>query len=274
MEKGSPAEWLEGTLSKKPVKNRGFYGKKSWHSGKIYGMLKEKRGPRNGRLSLWAPVCVDAKRGGVVMREKMAVLLLALLLAGCASPSKTAEVSAPDSAAPSPPVEKMSSSMVESAPRPLLETEIVSAYERAQRIYGWFDLAALPTSEESALVDGRLYYRVEADGIEDLEDLRAYLKSVFSRELTERLLEGEGVRIQYRDVDGVLYTSGGRRSRDAGKGAAQIETEQLDETTYCVNVMVDLLDEDGAAVVGLGSWSFPLALEEERWVFTDFQLVY
>lgn len=207
------------------------------------------------------------------MRRILAALALALLLASCAAPpAKTAPAAAP--APRSGQTEHMESSWVESSPRPLLETEILEAYERAVRVYGWFDLEPLPLSEESATVEGERYYRVNMEGIEDLEDLRVYLRGVFSQELTERLLDGESARIQYREVEGVLYASGSRRERDAGVGPAQVEAEQMDEGSYAVNVMVDLLDEDGKTVIGVGSWSFPYVFAEDRWVFTDFRLVY
>ena len=66
----------------------------------------------------------------------------------------------------------------------------------------------------------------------------------------------------------------GPRERDAGAGEVRVEAEQLDETTYAVNVLVDLLDADGESVVGLESWSFPYVFVEDRWVFTEFQMVY
>lgn len=213
------------------------------------------------------------------MRREIAAVMLTLLLTGCAAPSQEAAPAAAPAPASAVQVqtaqaESMRSSMVEFSARPLLESEILAAYERAVRVYGWFDLAPLPVSEERAVVDGRICYRVEMDGIGDLEDLRAYLRSVFSRELTDRLLDGETARVQYREVDGALYASGGRRDRDARTGEIRIEPERIDETSYAVNVLVDLLDDGGETVVGLESWSFPYAFVEDRWVFTDFRLVY
>lgn len=205
------------------------------------------------------------------MRTIWAAILLALLLSGCAAPSGEAAV---QSAAPAMArAENMSTSMVESSARPLPEAEILAAYQQAQRVYGWFDLAPLALSGESVSLDGTAYYRVDVYGIEDLEDLRAYLRGVFSQELTDRLLDGPGVRIRYRNIQGVLYASGEAREPDAGKGMAQVEAERLAEDLYSVNVMVELLGEDGETVVGLESWSFPYAFVEDRWVFTDFRLV-
>ena len=206
------------------------------------------------------------------MRKNMTALVFMLLLTGCAAPSAPAGASSvkPELAAQ---VGDMSASMVESSARPLLESEVLAAYEWAQRVYGWFDRAPLPLSEESAVLSGATYYRVNMPGVEDLEDLRTYLRGVFSQELTDRLLDGSGARVRYRNVRGVLYASGEARERDAGKGEIRVEVERLAEDLYSVNVMVDLLAEDGKSVAGLESWSFPYAFIEDRWVFTDFRLV-
>ena len=213
------------------------------------------------------------------MRKMLSALLSALLLTGCAAPAgEAASASAPVSAArsdsaPAARVENMTSSMVESSARPMPEEEVLAAYERAQRVYGWFDLAPLPTVGEALTVNGRAYYRVDMEGMEELEDLRTYLRGVFSQELADRLLDGGSARIQYRDVNGVLYVAGDIRDRDAGKGQVQVEVERLEDGLYFINVTVDLLGEDRETVVGLESWSFPSAIVADRWLSTDFRLV-
>lgn len=210
------------------------------------------------------------------MRGLIAVSIL-LALTGCAAPSgevsDARQVPAPAVRAETPQAENMRASLAESPVRPLPDEEILAAYERAQRVYGWFDLAPLPTSDENTVLNQERYYRVVMDGIEELEDLRSCLRSVFSQELTDRLLDGRTTRIRYRDIGGVLYVSGLQRDRNAGKGRTSVETEQLEETVYSVNVLADLLGEDGETVVGLESWSFPYVFEDDRWVFTDFRLV-
>lgn len=203
------------------------------------------------------------------MRGITGTLLIALLLSGCAAPP--AEEASGTAASQT---ENMRASMVESASRPILKEEILAAYEHAVRVYSWFDMTPLPTSEETRAEGGRLYRQVNMDGIDELEDLETYLRSIFSQELADRLLEGESARIRYREFDSALYVTGELRNREPGKGAVRLETEQYDETTYFVNVLVELLAEDGETVVGMESWSFPYALEDDRWVFTDFRLVY
>ena len=121
-------------------------------------------------------------------------------------------------------------------------------------------------------VDGTVYRKVKAEGMEELEDLRTYLNSVFSPELTERLLSGGPPT--YREIEGALYVTGQGRLRDPDKGSVQIEIEQVEAGSYLVNVTVDLLGRDGVTVTGLESWSFPYVYTGDRWVFTDFKTVY
>lgn len=237
-------------------------------------MLKVRKGPRTDGPFFGALMAKRRDEGGVSMRGIVALLLLLLaLLPGCAVPGEEASSPAVHQAE-APRAENMRASMVENAPLPLLDAEVMTAYERALWVYGWFDLAPLPSGEETVMVGRTAYRRVNMEKIQDMEDLRACLRSVFTQELTDRLLDGKTARIQYREIDGALYVSGERRDQNAGKGAASVEVEQAGDGVCYVNVLVDLLDEDGETVVGEESWSFPYAFVEDRWVFTDFRLVY
>lgn len=216
------------------------------------------------------------------MGKKLCLLLcLALLLTGCAGQETAADGNAAKMALPSAEptaVESesgdMSAARVEAAARPLTEEEILAAYDRAVDIYSWFELYPLADTGESVTVDGMIYRRVARQGVENMDDLRTCLRSVFSEEVTERLLSGGETAISYREIDGELYVTGLGRSRDAGKGDISAQTEQREETVYSVNVEVELLAEDGAAVSGLECWAFPYAFVNGRWVFTDFRLMY
>ncbi len=200
-------------------------------------------------------------------------LLLSLLLSGCGSAAVSSPAEEDDSAQALETGAGLTATQLESEARPLLEEEILAAYYRAEEAYGWFDLAPLPDSGETVRLDGAAYRRVEYPGMETLDDLRAYLRSLFSAELTDRLLALGGPRPYYRDVDGALHVSFSGRDRDGGKGTVQVEAVQVDGRTYSLEVSVELLDPARDAVIGLECWSFPYAYVDGRWVFTDFQLV-
>lgn len=206
------------------------------------------------------------------MKRRVCPWLLALcLLSGCGS-----AVPAPADSAPARIPEEdagLSATQLEAEPRPLMEEEILAAYYRAEEAYGWFDLAPLPSTGEVLRLDGAAYCKVDYPGMETLDDLRAYLRRLFSAELTDNLLSLGGGSPYYRDVDGALYVSFSGRERDGGKGAYQVEAVQVDARTYALEVSVELLNDERSAVTGLECWSFPYSYVDGRWVFTDFQLV-
>lgn len=168
----------------------------------------------------------------------------------------------------------LAAAQTESQARLLTEDEILAAYDRAVDLYSWFDLAQLPSTEESTTLDGVSYRRVDYPGITDMEDLGTRLRGSFSEEMAARLLATGGEHPLYQEIDGVLYVAPSGRSRDANKGEIRMQVEQVDETAYAVNVAVDLLAEDRETVTGVECWSFPYEFIEGRWVFTDFALVY
>ena len=53
----------------------------------------------------------------------------------------------------------------------------------------------------------------------------------------------------------------------------QIQINRIDETSYTVDVTMDLLGA-GGETMGVECWSFPYAYVDGRWVFTDFRLVW
>lgn len=202
-------------------------------------------------------------------RQILPWMLLLCLLSGCER--AIVPVSSPES--PLAPEAGLSATQLEAEPRPLMEEEILAAYYRAEEACGWFDLSPLPSGGEPVRLDGASYRRVDYPGIETLDDLRAYLRSLFSAELTDRLLSLGSDFPYYRDVDGVLYVSFSGRDQDDSKGASQVEAVQVDGQTYSLEVSVELLDTSRSTVTGLECWSFPYAYVDGRWVFTDFQLV-
>ena len=208
--------------------------------------------------------------------EKKLWPLLALLLAltACGAPAEVAQTPARSSAAPVLTEQgTLQATQVEATARIPTEEEVLGDYECATRVYGWFELAPLPDSGETVTVDGTVYRRVYSERLDSVEDLRLDLRGVFCEELTNRLLGG-GTRITYRDIDGALYVTGEGRERSPEKGAVTVEAQQVDDTTFSVNVTVDLLDDREGAVTGMECWAFPYVLENGRWGFSDFRLVY
>jgi hypothetical protein len=228
----------------------------------------------------------------------LAALLLILTAAGCAAlPAGIGKTPAPEGQEASAPAEggtetlpapasseeegkgsaqaqSIQSSSLDSATSPLTEDEVIAAYERADEAYGWFKLNTLPCSSSAVTVDGTLYQRVDYSGINTLEDLKTYLRDLFSEEIVQELLPSDAKTPQYRDIDGVLYEMPGSRGTDIYKGESTVAVSQTGDDSYAVNVTVELLDQDLTTVTGMECFSFPYEKQNGRWVFTDFDLVY
>lgn len=208
---------------------------------------------------------------------------MCLLLSGCgaagtadgtAAPEPEIQAEAQLAPVQEPQTGELVMERVQDASRRLMDEEILNAYQRAEKIYGWFELSPLPAGAGSRSVDGRTYWPVNYPGMETMGDLRAYLRSVFSEELTEKLLATGGDTPLYLELDGTLYVTTGGRERDESKGSLMTQVEQMDDTSYYVNAAVDLLDTDGTTVTGVECASFPYELVDGEWVFTDFWLLY
>lgn len=153
----------------------------------------------------------------------------------------------------------------------LIQDEVLLAYDRAKTAFGWFYLTTLPSEEGGVMVGSQRYHPVAYPGIATLEELRTYLRSLFSQEVIGRLLPADG--IQYRDIDGALYVLPSSSRPDPGKGAESVTAEETGPDAWSVNVTVELLSEDGRDVIGMEGYSFPYENVDGRWVFTDFALV-
>ena len=114
-------------------------------------------------------------------------MLLFLLLPGCGgAPAPKAGEDAAFVPTPENGV-GLCATQLEAEPRPPMEEEILAAYYRAEEAYGWFELVPLPSSGEAVRLTGAAYRRVDYPGMETMDDLRAYLRNLFSAELTDQI---------------------------------------------------------------------------------------
>ena len=105
------------------------------------------------------------------MRKGMLTLLaLGLLLSGCSG--ETAAKDMEKGTTPETAVYGMSASQVEWDFPPLPEEEILDAYQRAVRVYSWFETSPLSSTGEVVTVDGILYQKVSEEGLSEMSSLR------------------------------------------------------------------------------------------------------
>lgn len=211
-------------------------------------------------------------------RERWLSLLLALLLTGCAQSGGETAAAAPDrlpeaETTAADTTGELTAARTESDARALTDEEILNAYDRAVRAYGWFVLDTLPTGSGTAELKDGTYRKVNYPGISDTGDLRSYLRLLFSQEIIDTLMAGGPGFSHYTDVDGALYVLDGGREKDLRVGQIRTQVERTGDTSYSVNVTAELLGEDLTTVTGMELGAFPYEYREGRWVFTQFRLM-
>jgi len=242
--------------------------------------LRDTRGMTQKRRKPWV-------KGEIFMRKRRALplLLMLLLLSGCGRTESSGQALPAGSAAPqavqsAPAVSSadlaessMAAVRTENSMETLSEEEILSAYNRAVTAFGWFAGDPLPCTDDTARVGETLYQRVDYAGFYTAEDLRTYLRSIFSEEIVEKLMPEEETLPLYRDISGALYERPSGRGGNPPAGSVTETVEQVSGTAYDINVAVEMLGEDQKTVTGLECFTFPYQFVNDRWVFTDFTLV-
>ena len=150
----------------------------------------------------------------------------------------------------------------------LADEEVDSIYQKALKIYYWFDVGTLPADmERKTLVEGRTYYKVTGEPTE-FQHLIDMMDSVFDGEIVEDLLS----RNMYIDVDGDLYGVLADRGTDIDKGKATYETIRKGDREIVYRARVELLDEK-REVFEYEIHDFHMRLYDDgKWRFDEFYL--
>lgn len=147
---------------------------------------------------------------------------------------------------------------------------VTDMYQKAAEAYSWFDMTSLPSdSNQKKEMDGAIYYRVTDERFSTMAKLEEYLKSLFSDEIVSRLLSS----VNYKEIDGALYTLNGARGADITKGEERYKILR-EENRVVVQVEVDVFGNiETGDISGTETYEFPIEQRDGRWVFTEFSLV-
>jgi len=147
-------------------------------------------------------------------------------------------------------------------------------FYQAMEAYSWFHLTTMPIdSTDSKEADGMTFYRVSHDTINTYADLEVYLRSLFSGNLVDELLNSR--RDLYREFDGKLYGIPADRGSDITKGEYELSIDRVSNTKVKFVVEVELLDpNDLETVTGYETHEYNLELIDNNWIFKNFDLFY
>ncbi len=203
--------------------------------------------------------------------KRFSAILMCLILSlvmcvfcSCATPSAQSDPSTPE---PAPSQEPASEP--EAKPVQPTDAEIEALYKKADEAYMWFDMGSCPVAEgERYSADDVHTYALADNGFSSTDELRAYLNTLFSSELTDKLMSGENPT--FIDHDGKLYVAEAARGANILAGDTRYEVVREDERVI-YRVSVDQLEEpDSDKVVSVETYDMVLQNTDAGWVFTEF----
>lgn len=168
-------------------------------------------------------------------------------------------------------------------PERISDEEVLAAYREAEEAYSWFagynDAGLMLDMEDVEIRSDLTYYRVTRPGLTAMDELRGYLKSLFSDEIVDPLLTGDPGAPHFVETESGLYALPAGRGSDITKGAVTLEVQwPQGESFLCVvRARVDLLEPNGEGVMvpaGEGSYEFPYQKVGDKWIFTHFESIF
>ncbi len=168
------------------------------------------------------------------------------------------------------------------------EDQINEAYQKAKAAYLWFYYEPLSyesyvkvksgdsSSEELGpkLVDGLNYYKATSDKINTYNQLKNYLNTIFSEEIVNDMLNGENVKIKYKDIDKALYGTVPEIRPPSQTQDESYKVQKINPYRYIYNLNIDILTQDRKNVDHRENYEYVYEFVNDRWVFTKFHLFY
>lgn len=153
---------------------------------------------------------------------------------------------------------------------------IKQQYDKAKEAYFWFEIDSLPPEDKEVdfnsikEINGLYYYKVGHETINSLGELEAYLKTIFSDEITARLLE-EG-REHYIDIDGELWAVDANRGTDISVGDAIFSIKEKSDNRIVYIANVEELDLETGETVGINTHEYIYEKTDNGWRWTQFSI--
>ena len=144
----------------------------------------------------------------------------------------------------------------------------------AKEAFFWFEVSPLP-AEEGAVdinsikeIDGIYYYKVGHESIKSLSDMENYLNTLFSEEITNKLLDEH--KDTYIDIDGELWVADASRGTDisVGNSIFTLTSAEKDKIVYTANV--EEIDLETEEVVAIKTYNYVYEKTADGWRWTQF----
>jgi len=156
----------------------------------------------------------------------------------------------------------------------ILTDSPMDVIDPAMEAFGWVELGTMSYDfGDERIEDGNYYYLVDNEYFSTMEEMRAYLSTLFSDELVEDLI----FRGSYREFDGKLYGMAAARGSDIYIAEVTYARTEMTDEREVYEATVCYYDEDLVNIDESLTKTLDFVRElvsEERMVFTQFPYFY
>lgn len=157
-----------------------------------------------------------------------------------------------------------------------LKAFIEEKYAKAKEACFWFEVSSMPPAENHAdmnnikEIDGQYYYKTGTENINSVAELEAYLKTLFSDEIVEKLMTMNG--IQYIDIDGELWGVDASRGTNINVGNTifSISEKTDDKIVYTANV--EIINPESGETESVEAYDYVYEKTDDGWKWTKFTI--
>ena len=162
---------------------------------------------------------------------------------------------------------------------------VLAAYREATEVFSWFAGYGEPELDRNDHINIMMegwgneitLFRVVSPQLNSTDELRAYLKTLFSDEVVDGLFKNASATFA-DGPEGGLYTTGAGRGSNINKGGVVLSVvwpPEGGDALCTVQAEVELLDgETLSTVVGTEVYQFPYQKVGDKWVFTQFTTIF
>lgn len=150
--------------------------------------------------------------------------------------------------------------------------DIATAYNAANTAFGWMALTSVPPldREDTYVVDGVTFYRVDVPHINSLSDLELYYKTLFDTDTVQMLMEvNEEIGRFIENPEGGIYCYGFSYEPKGYSEEEVFTVTKNSDTSYTYTVSYHTVDEEGNKKRDHND-SFRFEKVDGRWIFIGF----
>ena len=204
------------------------------------------------------------------------LVIFVIFVASCTKPSVNDVPPNNDTPGVSDEVEELDTDPTSPYSTKDIKSFMAEKYAQAKDAYFWFAVNTMPSEEEAIdfntikQIGDIYYYKVGHESIKNLEDLKSYLKTIFSDKIAEGLINANPER--YIDIDGELWAADASRGTNIFIGDVIYAITEKTDNCIVYTANVEILAEDMETVESIETYTYRYEKTDNGWRWTQFSV--